>query len=321
MNVSCASLGAHVRPRQIAVDWRGSSSETTVEFVYASEGAELVIQKSDGQHGSDAESGRGQQLGYSELQSAMHDEVGRRKKAAKIIRVLNHFLGQADLSGLTALDIGCSTGFVADALHRAGATVTGLDIDEPGLARARELFGSEINFVNAGGDAIPLPAQSVDIVVFNHIYEHVVDADAVMTEIRRVLRPDGVVYLGLGNRLGIMEPHYKLPFLSWLPKRIAHRYVRATGRASSYYETFRSRRGLRKMCAGLTVWDYTYTVLAQSREFGADDMVPVRLSSAPPRVWHLVAPVMPTFIWVGTSGPRHPAGPPTRVAPSLVATG
>ena len=99
-------------------------------------------------------------------------------------------------------------------------------------------------------------AQSVDIVIFNHIYEHVVDADAVMADIRRVLRPDGVVYLGLGNRLGIMEPHYKLPFLSWLPKRIAHRYVRSTGRASNYYETFRTRRGLRKMCAGLRIWDY-----------------------------------------------------------------
>ena len=34
------------------------------------------------------------------------------------------------------------------------------------------------------------------MVVFNHIYEHVVDPDAVLAEIRRVLRPDGVVYLG-----------------------------------------------------------------------------------------------------------------------------
>lgn len=281
----------------------------------------MMIQKSDGEHGSDDEDGRGQQLAYSELQSAMHDEVGRRKKAAKILKVLSHFLGQSDLAGLTALDIGCSTGFVADALRGAGAKVTGLDIDEPGLARARERFGSEIDFLNASGDGIPMPAQSVDIVVFNHIYEHVVDADAVMADIRRVLRPDGVVYLGLGNRLGIMEPHYKLPFLSWLPKRIAHRYVRATGRASSYYETFRTRRGLRKMCVGLRIWDYTYTVLTDSREFGADDMVPARLSSASPIIWRLAAPVLPTFIWVGTPGAGQPAGPVTRVSPSLIATG
>jgi 2-polyprenyl-3-methyl-5-hydroxy-6-metoxy-1,4-benzoquinol methylase len=280
-----------------------------------------MIQKSDGEHGSDDKGERGQQLAYSELQPAMHDEVGRRKKAAKIVKVLSHFLGRSELAGLTALDIGCSTGFVADALQRAGAKVTGLDIDEPGLARAREMFGSEIDFLNASGDEIPMPAESVDIVVFNHIYEHVVDADAVMADIRRVLRPDGVVYLGLANRLGVMEPHYKLPFLSWLPKRIAHRYVRATGRASNYYETFRTRRGLRKMCVGLRVWDYTYTVLTDSREFGADDMVPARLASAPPMIWRMAAPVIPTFIWVGTPGARQPTGPVTRVSPSLIATG
>ena len=280
-----------------------------------------MIQKSDGEHGSDDKGERGQQLAYSELQSAMHDEVGRRKKAAKIVKVLNHFLGRSELAGLTALDIGCSTGFVADALQRAGAKVTGLDIDDPGLARARERFGSEIDFLNASGDEIPMPTDSVDIVVFNHIYEHVVDADAMMADIRRVLRPDGVVYLGLGNRLGVMEPHYKLPFLSWLPKPIAHRYVRATGRATNYYETFRTRRGLRKMCVGLRVWDYTYTVLNDSREFGADDMVPARLTSAPPMIWRMFAPVIPTFIWVGTPGARQPTGPVTRVSPSVIATG
>ncbi len=280
-----------------------------------------MVQKSDSEHGSVDKGERGQQLAYSELQSAMHDEVGRRKKAAKIVMVLSHFLGRSELAGLTALDIGCSTGFVAEALHRAGAKVTGLDIDEPGLARARERFGSEIQFLNASGDEIPMPAESIDIVVFNHIYEHVVDADAVMTEIRRVLRPDGVVYLGLGNRLGIIEPHYKLPFLSWLPKPTAHRYARLTGKASNYYETFRTRRGLKKMCTGLRIWDYTYTVLTDSREFAADDMVPARLSSAPPIVWRLVAPVIPTFIWVGTPGSRQPTGPATKVSPSLIETG
>ena len=34
--------------------------------------------------------------------------------------------------------------------------------------------------MNASGDDLPLPDASLDVVVFNHIYEHVVDADAVM---------------------------------------------------------------------------------------------------------------------------------------------
>ncbi len=258
---------------------------------------------------------RGVQLAYSELQGEMGNEAGRRAKAAKIITVLTHFLGRDDLDGLRALDIGCSTGFIADELHRAGATVTGLDIDEPGLAGARERFGDAVDFQCAPGDAIPLPDASVDVVVFNHIYEHVVDADAVMADIRRVLAPDGVVYLGLGNKLGVVEPHYKLPFLSWLPEGLADRYVAASGRASSYYERFRTRAALQRMCAGLQVWDYTYTVLSESSRFHADDMVPRRLAGTPPQLWRALQPVIPTFIWVGTPGGLHPAGAPTKSPP------
>jgi 2-polyprenyl-3-methyl-5-hydroxy-6-metoxy-1,4-benzoquinol methylase len=277
-----------------------------------------VTEKPKDVHAADADSTRGRQLAYSELQKEMLNEESRRRKAAKIISVLQHFLGREDLDGLKALDIGCSTGFISDELHKAGARVTGLDIDEPGLQAARLRFGESIELICAGGEDIPAPPQSFDIVIFNHIYEHVVDAEAVMAEIRRVLRPDGVVYLGLGNRMGILEPHYKLPFLSWLPKRAADRYVRATGKASTYYETFRTRRNLRRMCAGLNVWDYTYTVLAQSRKFAADDMVPRRLSAAPTWFWKSLAPVIPTFIWVGTLGLRHPAGPATTVLPAAV---
>lgn len=277
-----------------------------------------MIEKPKDVGSADAEPTRERQLAYSELQVEMLNEESRRRKAVKIISVLQHFLGREDLDGLKALDIGCSTGFISDALHKAGAEVTGLDIDEPGLEAARERFGDKIEFICAGGEDIPAAPQSFDIVIFNHIYEHVVDPDAVMTDIRRVLRPDGVVYLGLGNRLGIVEPHYKLPFLSWLTKSTADRYIRATGKASTYYETFRTRPNLRRMCAGLNVWDYTYTVLTQSRMFAADDMVPRLLSSAPPLFWQALAPIIPTFVWVGTPGSRRPSGPATTVPPVAV---
>ena len=193
----------------------------------------MASQEREPGHGPSGAGAKPLQLAYSELQAEMLDEQGRRRKAAKILAVLRHFLGRENFSGLKVLDIGCSAGFISDEFRLAGADVVGLDIDEPGLEKAKQRFGDHVEFIAAPGDTIPLPPQSVDVVVFNHIYEHVPDPDAVMAEIRRVLRDDGVVYLGLGNRLGIMEPHYKLPFLSWLPKRYADRYLRVTGRAGS----------------------------------------------------------------------------------------
>jgi ubiquinone/menaquinone biosynthesis C-methylase UbiE len=269
-------------------------------------------------HTSDANGVRKPQLAYSELQEKTHDEERRRRKARKITAVLQHFLGRTTLDGLAALDIGSSTGFTAEALATAGASVVGLDIDEPGIRFSRERFAGAASFAVADGSAIPLSDQSMDIVVFNHIYEHVVDPDAVLAEIVRVLRPDGVAYFGFGNRWQVIEPHYRLPMLSWLPAGLADRYVARSGRAASYYERFRSRTQLVRMCQPLHLWDYTYAVLADAERFSAEDVMPSRLSWLPPAPLKLMAPIIPTFIWIGTPGALRPAGPALRLPPRLV---
>ena len=261
------------------------------------------------------------QLAYSEQMAAMLDEAGRRRKAAKILAVLRHVRGLDDLSGLTAADVGCSAGFIADELAGAGAARTyGVDIDVPGLRAARTRFGDHVQFVCAAGQALPFPDASLDVVVFNHIYEHVVDPEAVIADVKRVLKPDGVLYLGLGNRLGVIEPHYKLPFLSYLPPAAADRYVRAFGRADSYYERFRTRRGLQQLLAGWHVVDYTLPVLGDPAAFSGEDMVPAMVSRLPERALAATLPLVPTYVWVASPSPLRPAGPALRVAPRPVPT-
>ncbi len=255
---------------------------------------------------SDA-SDRKPQLAYSEIQGKMHEEDVRRVKAQKIIRVLHHYLGRSDLDGLTALDVGCSTGFVAHELALDGAAATGIDIDVPGIEAARARFGDQVTFLCTPGDAIPLPDGSLDIVVFNHIYEHVVDADAVMDEIYRVLKPAGVAYLGLGNKYQLMEPHYRLPLLSWLPKGAADRYVHATGRADEYYEKHESKAGLKQLARGFQVYDYTVPVVRNPELFGSGDQVKGTVSRLPVPVVQALTPVVPTYLWIATKQYRTPA--------------
>jgi ubiquinone/menaquinone biosynthesis C-methylase UbiE len=261
---------------------------------------------------------RSAQLAYSELMDKMLDPESRLTKARKLLSVILHFLGRSDLHGLRVADVGCSTGFIADELTRAGGRTIGIDIDRPGLAMAAERFGDRVLFTLAEGDALPLPDRSVDVIVFNHIYEHVVDPDAVVTELHRVLSDDGVIYLGLGNRLGVMEPHYKLPFLSYLPPALADRYVRASGRAEHYHERFRTRPGLRRLVRGFNVWDYTFSVIREPGRFGGDDVVPGPLSSVPSAALKPLTPLVPTYIWVATKGDRGPGGHPLRTPPEPV---
>ncbi len=114
--------------------------------------------------------------------------------------------------------------------------------------------------VAADATRLPVPPESFDLVLLNHIYEHVADQAALFREAHRILRPGGVAYVSAGNRLAIMEPHYRLPLLSWLPNPVADRYVRWTRRGSGYDDIrFRTYRPLRALIegAGLRVRDVT----------------------------------------------------------------
>ncbi len=263
---------------------------------------------------------RSVQLEYSQLEPRMLDEAGRRYKGAKIIAVLQHFLGVSSFAGLRVLDIGTSAGFIASELARAGGAVVGVDIDVPGVAAAAARHGDEVSFLTAEGEHLPVRDSSMDLVVFNQIYEHVLNADAVMAEIRRVLRPEGVAYLGLCNRLVVVEPHYGLPFLSWLPERLADSYVRVAGRSHHYHERLRTHRELRRMVAGMHVWDYSLSVVAEPARFAAENSVPGLLHRVPSGALRAAEFLMPTYLWVGSLAPAEPRGPRLRVPPRRVQT-
>ena len=249
------------------------------------------------------------QLAYSDLQAKMLDEEHRRVKARKILSVVQHFLGRDDLNGLSVADVGCSAGFIADELAAAGAKETyGFDIDEPGLEKARARFGERVQFVCAPGEAMPLPDESLDVVVFNHIYEHVVDPEAVLADIRRVLKPEGVLYLGLAQKYQLIEPHYRLPLLSWLPQKAADRYMRAAKKGEAYYEKHRGRRGLTRMLDGFHVWDYSLSVIKDPGAFAAGDMVPGPVAKVPTPVLRAAVPLLPTYIWAASKSGRGPRG-------------
>ncbi len=128
-----------------------------------------------------------------------------------------------------------------------------------------------------------------------------------------------MVYLGLGNRLGVVEPHYRLPFLSWLPHgALADRYVRAFGRADHYYERFRTRPGLRRLVAACDSGTTPCRCSPSPAGFNGGDVVPGRRRRVPTPVLSALLPLVPTYIWVGFRTPRTPAGPPLTPGPRRV---
>ena len=67
---------------------------------------------------------------------------------------------------------------------------------------------------------------SFDVVVSNHVVEHVGDREAQRThlaELRRVLAADGLGYLATPTRWALVEPHFTVPLLSWPPRPLRER--------------------------------------------------------------------------------------------------
>mgnify|MGYP002382247613 CR=1 FL=1 len=107
----------------------------------------------------------------------------------------------ADLrEGETVLDLGSGGGIdVILSARRVGPTGTayGLDMTDEMLAlamrNASEAGVRNVHFLKGVIEEIPLPADSVDVVISNCVINLSTDKAAVLTEIARVLRPGGRV--------------------------------------------------------------------------------------------------------------------------------
>ena len=96
------------------------------------------------------------------------------------------------LDGRRVLDLGCGTGEVSRMLRALGAEVTGLDLSEAMLARARAKLGAHRWRAFIGdAEALPDPDGSHDAVVTRHLVWTLPNAPAAFAAWARVLRPGG----------------------------------------------------------------------------------------------------------------------------------
>lgn len=243
---------------------------------------------------------RSYQLNYSSIRPSVFDTEQRTRKGRTIIRVCQDFIGKEDLSQLTLLDVGSSSGIIDNYLADHFGHVSGIDIDEPAMAHAKVTF-NKANLDFAHGDAMQLAQadNSVDVVICSHVYEHVPDAGQMFAEIYRVLKPGGFCYFSGNNRVMIMEPHYRLPFLSLLPRPLAHLYMRAANKGDFYHEQHVSYWALLKLCRAFQVTDYSARVIDDPEKFAVGYML--RKGSIKWHIAELVARYMKwatPHIWV-----------------------
>ena len=122
------------------------------------------------------------------------------------------------------LDVGCGRGFYTRAIAALypQAAVVGVDYSKDYLTAAAEhTRGMAVQFARADARSLPFESGEFDAIVCSEVLEHIVEDGAVLMELARVLRNDGLLLISVPNR--------QYPFmwdpLNWMLERVFGTHV------------------------------------------------------------------------------------------------
>ncbi len=225
----------------------------------------------------------------------------RRQKARKIVAVIE---GTRTVAGARVLEIGTGSGVISAALARAAGPGGAVEsIDTMDTRMDREGYG----FRTTSGVRLPFDDAAFDVVVSNHVVEHVgtrEDQAVHLAELVRVLAPGGVGYLAAPTRWSLVEPHFKVPLLTWFPRRYRDGIVRLARAGTRYDVDPFSRREMRAALdrLGLAWHERTLDALTELDRIEQPSGPARWLARAPQPVRRAARPLLPTMIFV--LGPR-----------------
>lgn len=171
----------------------------------------------------------------------------------------------ATLKDKRVLDAGCGAGSYVVRMAKEGADVRGIEYEASKVADYRNAHQKD-NVIVGNIEKMPYADAEFDVVFSNEVLEHVPNDSVALGEINRVLRPDGLFFIFVPNRLYPLETHgcytkggtrlsSLTPFIPWVPDVIARRFLRFDNRNywKSDIEQLLTREGFR-VVHYQTVW-------------------------------------------------------------------
>ncbi len=107
------------------------------------------------------------------------------------------------LPGKKVLDIGCGGGVLSEGMAKAGAIVTGLDVEVDAIKTATlhaQDEGLSIQYICEPVEEYAGDAELFDVITCMEMLEHVADPQQVIHHAARLLKPDGLLFLSTINR-------------------------------------------------------------------------------------------------------------------------
>ena len=112
------------------------------------------------------------------------------------------------------IDIASGEGYGSNLLANKAASVTGIDISKEAIAHAQQKYKKDnLAYLHGSATQIPLEDHSIDVVVSFETIEHLDQHEEMMTEIKRVLKKDGVLIISSPDKKYYSDiPGYQNPY-------------------------------------------------------------------------------------------------------------
>lgn len=145
---------------------------------------------------------------------------------------------QRNCKNLVVLDLGSGEGGTAKVFSQDNALVS-FDISLVRLLRQNN--SKDFHQVNGNGLILPFKDALFDLIIIQDVIEHLSEIDNFYSEVKRVLRIDGIIYLSTPNKFSIFnfisDPHFGLPIVSILKREKIKKYLLKYFRKEDYNRT------------------------------------------------------------------------------------
>ncbi|MES9901301.1 MAG: methyltransferase domain-containing protein [Sedimenticola sp.] len=215
--------------------------------------------------------------------------TGREAKAKKILSILEA-AGRPFGADHLALDIGCGSGEIAEIISHTGPVIA-VDLIDQRVRPKNTPFA----FCS---EHLPFCRDTFDLVLSNHVIEHVTDPGLHLREIHRVLRPGGTLYLATPNRWWPREVHSNLPLLHYLRWDWFSKLASLLGRTNEpiRLQSLSSLKGLANSHYHIEVWHPKVITDPDYYHLPLPAYAAPIIRHVPETLLHLTAPLHPTLI-------------------------
>ena len=121
----------------------------------------------------------------------------------------------------TLLDAGCGNGTNLEdiILKYPDAKIIGIDNFKPDIENAKKKFANKIDFLYCDCLDMKINSESIDVVLSNQVIEHIVKYEKYLSEIKRILKSEGLLILSTPNfhnpKNTLLKLLFQKPIMRW----------------------------------------------------------------------------------------------------------